>query len=99
LETARLLDLVLVLDADTEALARRLGERRKDHHADAMPAERLRAYLDTERRACHAVADVLAREGAEARRIVTTESSIDDEVAFVRRWVETRRAVSAEPAS
>jgi broad-specificity NMP kinase len=99
LETARLLDLVLVLDADTETLAHRLGERRKDHHADAMPAERLRAYLDTERRACHAVADVLAREGAEARRIVTTESSIDDEVAFVRRWVETRRAVSAEPAS
>jgi hypothetical protein len=99
LETARLLDLVLVLDADTEELARRLRARRKDHHAETMPEGRLRDYLDTERRACHAVADVLAREGAEVRRMVTTETPLEDQIAFVRRWMEAHSAAPAQPAS
>lgn len=82
-ETADLLDLLVIVDADTATLAQRMRSRRKCHRADALSDERLHAYIATERRDCHFVADALAREGAEVVRLVTTELALEHQVATV----------------
>jgi len=91
LETAQLLDLLVILDADNATLAGRLRGRSKEHHADVMPAGSLNDYLGAERQACHAVADVLAREGTEVHRVVTSETGVDEQVQLVREWVDRNR--------
>lgn len=90
--TARLLDLLVVLDADNETLASRLHRRSKEHQTDAMSASSLCAYLTAERQACHAVADVLAREGADVRRLSTAGIGLEEQVDLVRAWVDQHLA-------
>lgn len=82
-ETAGLLDLLVIVDADIDTLAGRLNSRRKEHHADGLSAEALHAYLATERRDCHFVADALAREGADVLRLVTTDVPVEEQVETV----------------
>jgi hypothetical protein len=82
-DTACLLDLLVLVDADTPTLGARLHARPKDHPADALAPGPLHVYLDAERRGCHMVADALAREGAEAIRLVTTEMTLEEQVAAV----------------
>lgn len=84
IDTARLLDLVVLVDADTATLEGRLRSRRKHHHADELDPGALRSYVEAERRNCHEVADALVREGAEAIRLVTTELSVEDQVTRVQ---------------
>lgn len=83
-ETARLLDLLVIVDADTGTLANRVRRRNKEHLADGFDTEGLRAYLEAERRSVHRVADALAREGAEVLRLVTTDLTVEQQVALVR---------------
>lgn len=83
IETAALLDLLVVLDADTETLLRRIRSRDKTHRVEDQPVEAVRDYLARERTACHLVADVLAREGTNARRVITTEVSVAEQVEIV----------------
>lgn len=84
LETAGLLDLLVILDADNATLARRVRDRDKQHRAVELPPARLHQYLTAERRGCHLVADVLAREGAEVRRIITTDTPLGEQVQIVQ---------------
>lgn len=95
LETAQLLDLLVILDADNETLARRLHDRSKEHQTDGMSPRSLEAYLGAERQACRAVADVLARAGADVRRISTAETAVDEQVDLVRAWIDQHR--TADP--
>jgi hypothetical protein len=97
-ETASLLDLLVIVDADTPTLAKRLRGRHKPHHADGLDAESLHAYLDGERRDVHRVADALAREGAEVLRLVTTELTVERQVALVRRALGQRAPQAARSA-
>ena len=87
-ETARLLDLLVIVDADTDTLAGRVRERRKAHLTDGFDEEGLRGYLETERRSVHRVADALAREGADVLRLVTTQLTVEQQVARVRQALE-----------
>jgi hypothetical protein len=95
-ETASLLDLLVIVDADTHTLGTRVRSRRKQHHADDLDTESLHAYLDVERRDVHRVADALAREGAEVLRLVTTELTVEQQVARVRQALD-QRARAARP--
>ena len=95
LETAGLLDLLVILDADNDVLARRLRTRSKEHEADTMESPTLGDYLARERRACHEVADVLAREGADVRRIITTDTTVEEQVDIVREALERHHAAPA----
>lgn len=84
LETAGLLDLLVLLDADTTTLANRVHRRGKNHVSLGLAPSHLHDYLSAERRACHLVADLLAREGAEVRRIITTQTPVEEQVGIVR---------------
>jgi hypothetical protein len=89
-ETASLLDLLVIVDADTATLANRVRGRRKQHVTDDLDNESLRAYLDSERRHVHRVADALAREGAEVLRLKTTELTLEQQVVLVRQALRRR---------
>jgi shikimate kinase len=90
METADLLDLLVVLDADTETLLQRVRGRDKAHLVDGKTADATREYLTRERTACHEVADVLAREGANARRVITTEVSVAEQAEIVLTLLHRR---------
>ncbi len=90
METADLLDLLVILDADTDTLVRRVRSRDKAHAVSAQPAETVRTYLAKERAACHQVADVLAREGTNARRVITTEVSVAEQAEIVMTLLHRR---------
>lgn len=90
IETADLLDLLVVLDADTDTLLRRVQARDKAHVVDRRPADEARSYLERERASCHLVADVLAREGASARRMITTEVSVPQQAEIVMTLLHRR---------
>lgn len=94
-ETARLLDLVVLVDADSDVLVRRLRHRDKVHQAGVLPEAELRDYLASERRANHEVADQLAREGAAILRVVTSDASLDEQRALVLSALPRRLARSA----
>lgn len=97
-ETAGLLDLLVILDADTDTLAERVRGRRKRHHADDLDTESLHAYLDDERRSVHRVADSLAREGAEVLRLVTSDTSIEEQVTLVLEALDAHARHTADSA-
>ncbi len=82
-ETASMLDLVVLVDADPGVLVQRLRDRRKDHVADHLSDDGLRDYLDAERRDAHLVADSLARDGADVIRLITTAASLADQAATI----------------
>lgn len=82
-DCAGLLDLLVVLDADTTILSRRLHVRSKAHPADAWDEEELAGYLQRERETCRDVADVLARQGTAVRRVRTDRTTVADQVAVV----------------
>ena len=79
-------------------VAERVRERRKRHHADDLDTESLHAYLDDERRSVHRVADALAREGAEVLRLVTSDTSVQEQVALVREALDDRSRHPADSA-
>lgn len=90
IETANMLDLLVVLDADTDALAHRVRSRDKRHLLDGRPVEDVHEFLDRERRSCHVVADVLAREGASARRMITSEISVPEQAEIIMTLLHRR---------
>lgn len=92
LRTAQLLDVLIVLDADTDTLAERIRDRGKAHESSRLSAPALHSYLAERRREVHALADVLAREGTDVRRIVSSETTSAEQVALVLE------AVSSHPA-
>lgn len=93
-ETARLLDLLVVLDAAPEILVQRLGDRAKRHLADGMAPEWTTRYLATEQQTCRAVADALGRAGARVLYLDTGRLTVEEQVEAVhmslsraqRRW-------------
>ena len=90
-ETANLLDLLVVLDADPDTL---LGRRRGGHGStlvDGPPSDAARDRVGQERTACAIVADVLAREGARTRRLVTSEVSVHEQAEIVMALLHRRR--------
>jgi shikimate kinase len=90
IETANMLDLLVVLDADTDALVHRVRSRAKAHLLNGRPVEDVHEFLARERRSCHVVADVLAREGANARRIITSEISVPEQAEIVMTLLHRR---------
>jgi cytidylate kinase len=90
METADLLDLLVILDADTETLVDRVRSRDKAHAVSTQSADVMRGYLAKERAACHLVADVLAREGTNARRVITTEVSVPEQAEIVMTLLHRR---------
>ena len=62
-EVGRLLDVVVVLDGETELLAERLRSRAKRHRADDLAAATAVSYLDGERAIARRIATDLASEG------------------------------------
>jgi hypothetical protein len=84
LETASSLDLLVLLDAENVTLARRISLRDKEHRAAELPTAELDDYLTAERRGCHLVADILANEGTEVHRIVTTATPIEEQVRIIQ---------------
>ncbi len=89
-ETASLLDLVVLVDADPDVLAERVRGRDKIHAADQLADASLLTYLDTERRACHQVADALARDGAEVIRVITSDVPLEVEAETVLAALQKR---------
>lgn len=92
--TARLLSLLVVLDADREVLAERLRDRPKAHHAAHLGTEELLRYLDTERRTCHTVADALSRAGTRVLHLDTGRVPVHEQAARVRAALAPRPARS-----
>jgi energy-coupling factor transporter ATP-binding protein EcfA2 len=83
LGTARLLDLVIVLDADPGTLAHRLRNRDKPHHAQRLGSRDLLAYLREEQDRARTVARVLREAGAQCLELSTGTGSADDAVHAV----------------
>lgn len=90
IETADLLDLLVVLDADTDTLLERVAGGHAREPLTGRPAQEMRKRLDRERTACHLVADVLAREGANARRLITTEIPVHQQAELVNALLHRR---------
>ena len=89
-ETANLLDLLVVLDADPDTLlGRRLGGLGSTS-VDGLPTETARDRVGQERTACAVVADVLAREGVRTRRLITSEVSVPEQAEIVMSLVHRR---------
>jgi hypothetical protein len=89
-ETARLLDLLVVLDARPELLAERLRARHKQHRADDLDPAGTARYLTSEQQTCRAVADALGRAGARVLYLDTGRLTVEEQVEAVR--VGLRRA-------
>jgi broad-specificity NMP kinase len=83
LATARLLDLVVLLDADPGTLAQRLRDRDKPHAAQRLGQTELLAYLREEHHRARVVAQVLGRAGAQCLELTTDTGSADDAVQAV----------------
>jgi cytidylate kinase len=81
--TARLLDLVVVLDADAATLARRVHDRDKPHVAQRLGSRDLLEYLQQEQHRARVVSDVLARAGAQCLVLPTDIGSPHDTVRAV----------------
>jgi thymidylate kinase len=79
-QTAGLLDLLVLVDADTDTLVSRIRGREKTHAALQLSDQQLRDYVQAERRSCHEIADALTREGADVLRVVTSEGSPEEQV-------------------
>lgn len=82
-DCAGLLDLLVVLDADTTILSRRLHVRSKAHPADDWDDDEVVGYLQHERDTCRDVADVLERQGTAVRRLRTDQMPVADQVSAV----------------
>lgn len=85
--TARLLALLVVLDADPEVLACRLRARDKEHPAAGMSEQDARGYLDAERQTCRVVAETLGRAGTRVLFLDTGRHELGEQVAAVRAAV------------
>ena len=83
------LDVLVILDADTDILAERIRDRDKEHESRRLSAPALHGYLTEQRRAVHAIADVFAREGADVRRIVSSETTTAEQVSLVLNAVSS----------
>lgn len=90
-ETANLLDLLVVLDADPDTLLDRVRRGHAPTRVESLDGAAARDHLGRERAACAVVADVLAREGTRARRLVTTEVSVPEQAEIVMTLLHRRR--------
>jgi hypothetical protein len=83
-DCARILDLVVVLDADSATLAARLHGRAKAHRADTFTPEHSHRYLRTEQATCAEVAEALVREGVDVVHLDTVRTPLTAQVRAVR---------------
>jgi deoxyadenosine/deoxycytidine kinase len=87
--TARLLDALVVLDADLATLVTRVRSRSKAHVCKGLDKPDARRYLDTERRRAEQVVDVLDRAGCTVVRIdsghIETAAQVREVMAVLER--------------
>lgn len=82
--TARLLDVLVVLDAEPEVLSRRLHARPKAHRATVLDDRATDDYLRAEQATCRVVADAVARAGAAVLHLDTGRVPVAEQAAAVR---------------
>ena len=95
MDTARLLDLLVLVDATTDALAERVVRRESAHPAKALGEDELRRYLQEQRLRCHDLADRLAREGTKVVRIATDEGALPHHATEILVAAGSRSAPAA----
>ena len=81
--TARLLDVLVVLETDPQTLSRRLHARPKEHRATVLDVSRTRDYLEIERGTCRVVADAIARTGTPVVYLDTGRLPLPEQVTAV----------------
>jgi hypothetical protein len=94
-DTAGLLDLLVLVDATTEALAERVVRRGGAHPAAALPRDDLLRYLQQQRLQCHDLADRLSREGTKVLRIGTDEGALPSQATEILVAAGSRSAPAA----
>jgi hypothetical protein len=85
-ECRRLLDVVVLLDGDTELLTGRIRSRAKFHPAGDLPLAATRAFVDCERAASRRVVDLVAATGGIVVRLDAARP-LAENVAAVRALV------------
>lgn len=88
--TARLLKLLVVLEADPAVLSLRLRGRGKAHRAAELDQAELARYLSVERRTIHTVADALSRAGTRVIHLDTGRLDVAEQVAVVHAALAPR---------
>lgn len=96
--TARLLDVLVVLDAEPGVLGRRLHARPKEHPAALLDADATWSYLRAEQALCRTVADAIARAGTRVLHLDTGRLPVDEQVRLVRDAVPASRPGTGRPA-
>lgn len=82
-ETARTLDLLVLLEASSTIVTERLHGRPKHHRAATLDASAAAGYLAAERETCRAVVDGLGRAGTPVLHLDTGRLSIAEQVESV----------------
>jgi AAA domain len=95
-ESVRLLDVLVLLDADTATLAKRLRRRSKLHLGKDLSEAALAAYLDGERETCRGVAEAFEAAGGSVLRLDSGVTSPRACVAAITAVLAGGQAV--EPA-
>ena len=91
-DSADLLDLLVVLDADPETLAVRLRRRQKAHRAQDYDDPAAQAYLLRERSTCARVAELLEDRGVPVLRLDTGATPRSGRAGLVLRALHPARA-------
>jgi hypothetical protein len=94
--TARLLDTLVVLDADLATLVTRVHSRSKAHVCQDLDESGTLRYLETERRRAEQVVDVLDRTGCTVVRIDTGHIEAAAQVSEVMSVLEHVRSTAGE---
>lgn len=97
-ESVQLIDVLVLLDADTATLAARLRRRSKSHVAKDLSEGALAAYLDREQQTCRAVAEEFEAAGGKLVRLDTRVTSPRACVAAISAVLSAAPAPAAEPA-
>jgi predicted ATPase len=82
--TARLIDVLVILEAEPAELRRRLRRRSKNHRASTMSDPELGAYLRSEHAICSSVAQAIAQAGSRVIRVDTGRLSVAEQVEVTR---------------
>jgi hypothetical protein len=97
-ESVQLLDVLVLLDADTTTLAARLRRRSKSHVAKDLSEGALAAYLDREQQICRAVAEAFEAAGGKVLRLDTRVTSPRACVAAISAVLAAAPMQASEPA-
>jgi hypothetical protein len=98
LDCAQLIDVLVLLDADTATLTRRLRRRSKSHVAKDLPDVAAAAYLVREQQTCRAVAEAFEAAGGTVLRLDTGVTSPSGCVAAIAALLTPSTATAESEA-